>query len=128
MLLTILALLAFQCVGDEIASVASLPVPGMVIGTILLFSALGLRKWKLGNDRAVPVALERLANHLHGNLGLLFVPAGVGVTANINVVQRDGLVLIFVVVISTAITIIVTSTVVAWRPRAAAVTKSVGVQ
>jgi putative effector of murein hydrolase LrgA (UPF0299 family) len=61
-------------------------------------------------------------------LGLLFIPAGVGVTANINAVQRDGLVLIVVVMISTTITIIVTSTVAAWRPRAAAVTKPAGVQ
>jgi holin-like protein len=126
MLLAFLALLALQCVGDEIATVASLPVPGMVIGMILLFSALGLRKWRLGDERAVPFALKRLANHLHGNLGLLFVPAGVGVTANIDVVIRDGLALIVVVMISTAITIIVTSIVAAWRPKAAAVTKPAG--
>jgi holin-like protein len=67
MLRAILTLLALQCLGDEIATVASLPIPGMVIGMILLFSALSLRKWKLGDERAVPVALGRLANHLHSN-------------------------------------------------------------
>jgi holin-like protein len=128
MLLAIFALLALQCVGDEIATVTSVPVPGMVIGMILLLAALGLRKWRLGDERAVPVALERLANHLHSHLGLLFVPAGVGVTANIDVVKRDGLALIVVVIISTTITIIVTSTIAAWRPKAAAVTKPAGAQ
>lgn len=128
MLRAVLTLFALQCLGDEIATVASLPIPGMVIGMFLLFSALSLRKWKSGDKRAVPVALGRIANHLHGNFGLLFIPAGVGVTANINVMRRDALALIVVIVISTAITIIVTSVVVAWRPGAAVVTKPIGAQ
>ena len=65
-------LLLFQCAGEVVSRVLGLPVPGPVVGMLLLFVALRFR------DRipeSIGVAADALARHL----SLLFVPAGVGV-------------------------------------------------
>jgi holin-like protein len=114
-----LALVALQCLGDLIAAAGSLPIPGMVIGLILLFCGLSVRGWWLGSQRAVPGALNRLAGSLHSHFGLLFVPAGVGVVANIDRLAMDGPALLAAVLISTAVTVAVTATIAAVRLRSA---------
>jgi len=72
MLFTFSILLICQCIGEGIAFFLALPVPGPVIGMLLLFCALVLR----------PALLERMeatADALLQHLSLLFVPAGVGI-------------------------------------------------
>ena len=71
----ITALLVCQLVGELFARGLHLPVPGPVLGMILLLIGLLLRD---RGDQAPP-ALDQVADALLGNLGLLFVPAGVGV-------------------------------------------------
>lgn len=65
-------LLICQVAGEALARLGGLPVPGPVIGLVLLFLGLVVR------GRRDP-ALEEPADALLGNLSLLFVPAGVGV-------------------------------------------------
>src|SRR5262249_7686795 len=115
MLYAVLTLIALQCLGDLIAAAASLPIPGMVIGLMLLLCGLGVRSWRLGFQRVVPDALNRVAGTLHGHFGLLFVPAGVGVVANMDLLAADGLALLAAVLLSTAITIAVTATIASLR-------------
>ncbi|MCO6419811.1 CidA/LrgA family protein [Siccirubricoccus sp. KC 17139] len=67
------ALLSCQLTGEVAVRALHLPVPGPVIGMVLLFLYLQLR----GGE--VPAPLSATAEALLGNLGLLFVPAGVGV-------------------------------------------------
>lgn len=71
----ITALLVCQLAGEFLSRGLHLPVPGPVLGMILLLIGL------LARDREgqPPAALDEVANALLGNLGLLFVPAGVGV-------------------------------------------------
>ena len=71
---TIFLLILLQLAGEAIASVAGLPIPGAVIGLVLLFLLLCARG-------GASEELGRTAGFLHDNLGLLFVPAGVGVIA-----------------------------------------------
>lgn len=69
-----LVLYAFLLVGDGIASLTGLPVPGSVVGMVLLWGALEagvVRLAWLGDG----------ARTLLGLLGLLFVPAGAGFVA-----------------------------------------------
>ena len=66
-------LLVCQLIGELLARGLGLPVPGPVIGLILLFLALVMRS---GDP---PAPLDTAATTLLSNLGLLFVPAGVGV-------------------------------------------------
>jgi len=76
-------LLLCQLAGEVLARVLHLPVPGPVIGMVLLFAALLLR------GRPEPVPLGATADALLGNLGLLFVPAGVGVVLYLPLLARD---------------------------------------
>ncbi|HWE08896.1 MAG TPA: CidA/LrgA family protein [Solirubrobacteraceae bacterium] len=70
-LVAIGVLWGFAGAGDLVASTAGLPVPGSVIGTVLLWVALETRlirlRWIDGGARLLLAAL-----------GLLFVPAGAG--------------------------------------------------
>jgi holin-like protein len=62
---------AFLAVGDLAVASLSLPLPGSVVGMVLLWVALETGVVRLA-------WLERGAGTLLGTLGLLFVPAGVG--------------------------------------------------
>ncbi|MFC7476442.1 CidA/LrgA family protein [Dankookia sp. GCM10030260] len=76
-------LLVCQLAGEVLVRALSLPVPGPVAGMVLLFAALVLR------GQPVPAALGATADALLGNLGLLFVPAGVGVVLYLPLLARD---------------------------------------
>ncbi|MFZ1535820.1 MAG: CidA/LrgA family protein [Chromatiaceae bacterium] len=65
-------ILACQLIGEVTVLVSGLPVPGPVLGMLLLLAWLFLRG-------SVPDGVERTADTLLGHLSLLFVPAGVGV-------------------------------------------------
>jgi holin-like protein len=76
-------LLLCQLTGEILVRALHLPVPGPVIGMVLLFAALVLR------GREAPAPLGATADALLGNLGLLFVPAGVGVVLYLPLLARD---------------------------------------
>ncbi len=70
------ALLVCQLTGEILARALGWPVPGPVLGLMLLFG--WLLAWH-GEDGDPPTALENVSGTLLSHLGLLFVPAGVGV-------------------------------------------------
>src|SRR5574337_34674 len=80
MIASLATLLAFQLVGEAIRIASGLPVPGPVIGMILLFVVLVLRGGP-GRD------LSHTSGGLLQHLSLLFVPAGTGVMLHL---QRLG--------------------------------------
>lgn len=104
MINAILALLAFQLTGEVLVRALGVPVPGPVVGMLLLFVALRLRG-------GVPDGLQRVAEGLLGNLALLFVPAGVGVMLHLDLLRTSWWQLLLTVVLSTLITLLVTATV-----------------
>jgi holin-like protein len=61
----------FLAAGNLAAHALGLPVPGSVVGMLLLWASLEARLVQ-------PAWLERGAQSVLGVLGLLFVPAGVG--------------------------------------------------
>lgn len=67
-------LFAFAALGDILGRALRLPLPGSVLGLVLLWSALGVGLVKLA-------WVARAADALLSVLGLLFVPAGVGLVA-----------------------------------------------
>jgi len=94
-------LLAFQSVGELIARGLSLPIPGPVIGMILLLLAL-----------RVPMVREPVAacaNFLLTHLSLLFVPVGVGVMTHLDLVSQYGGRMLVAIVLSTWIGIVITA-------------------
>lgn len=96
------ALLLFQLVGELIVRSTGLPLPGPVLGMLLLFAAL-----LLYGD--VPVAFGKVTRGLLAYLALLFVPAGVGIISHLNLVESQWFALVITLVASTAITLVVTA-------------------
>lgn len=74
MLAAFAVLLVFQCLGEGIVFLFGLPIPGPVVGMLLLMAAL------LAWPRLMQ-QVEQAANTLLAHLSLLFVPAGVGIVA-----------------------------------------------
>ena len=72
MIAALTILLLFQLAGEVLVQLSGLPVPGPVIGMVLLFLALALRG-------SVSEDLRNTSQTLLSHLSLLFVPAGVGV-------------------------------------------------
>jgi holin-like protein len=77
------SLLLCQLAGELLTRALGLPVPGPVLGMVLLFVLLLIR------GKEAPASLASVADGLLGNLGLLFVPAGVGVILYLPVLARD---------------------------------------
>ncbi len=68
----LIILLGFQGAGEIISRLFSLPIPGPVIGLVLLLTFL-IRRGK------IDAPIDTVASSLTKHLGLLFVPAAVGV-------------------------------------------------
>lgn len=104
------ALLACQLVGEVFARGLGLPVPGPVLGLMLLALALHFVQRPHPGD---PTAWERtnvvrVSDGLLGGLALLFVPAGVGVVQYLGLLREQALALGVALVISTVLTLLVT--------------------
>lgn len=115
MLYAMLTFVGLDLLGDVIVDSTAIPVPGMVVGLLLLFGVLCVRGRMRGRDDAVPDVLNRTAKALHDNLGLLFVPAGAGILANKGGLAADGAGLLVAVLVSTLATIAITALVAGHR-------------
>lgn len=102
MLGALTVLLVFQLIGEVLVQFAGLPIPGPVIGLLLLFLSLCAR-----GSLAVP--LRDTANGILQHLSLLFVPAGVGVMAHFSRVAHEWLPILAAVLVSTALAIAVSA-------------------
>jgi len=85
----IFLLLGCDLIGEAVRDAAHLPVPGPVLGMLLLAAILIARQQR--GDPDMPSDLERGAEALIANMGLLFVPAGVGVIAEISLIETEWL-------------------------------------
>lgn len=104
MLPSITLLLVYQTVGEITTRVLGLPVPGPVIGMLMLFATLVIRG-------RTPPGLSDTANGLLTHLSLLFVPAGAGVMIHVQRIRGEALPIFVALVISTALTVAVTAVV-----------------
>lgn len=102
MLSSIAIILGYQVVGELISRLSVLPVPGPVIGMVLMLLSF-LVKDNLIN-RVRPSAGVLLAN-----LSLLFVPAGVGIMRHGQRFLNEGVAIMIALVVSTVIAMIVTA-------------------
>lgn len=100
-------LLAFQLVGEVAVQLSGIPVPGPVVGMVLLFIAL---RWR----ESLPDALRTTAETLLSHLSLLFIPAGVGIIQHGARLADEWLALLAAMVLSTLITVAVTALVMQW--------------
>lgn len=127
MLHAFLLLILLQLAGELLAGLLGWPLPGMILGLLLLLGLLALRGHRLGRERAIPEALDAAAKGLHGHFGLLFVPAGVGVLGQAGTIAAEGPAILLSVLVSTALTIGLTASLAAGlRRRSRAGTRAAG--
>lgn len=99
MIHALLALLACQLAGEAVVRVLHLPLPGPVIGMLLMLGLLA----------AAPRFAEFIrptAQGILGHLSLLFVPAGVGVVGHVSTLGPAAAALLVAVVASTVLAIV----------------------
>lgn len=93
---------ACQLAGELLVAATAAPVPGPVLGMMLLLAGLVVAG-------RLPDDLAKVGDALVGNLSLLFIPAGVGVMLHASLIGRDWLPITAALIGSTAITIAVTA-------------------
>ncbi|MDR3495221.1 MAG: CidA/LrgA family protein [Ancalomicrobiaceae bacterium] len=110
MIIGFAALLVCQLAGEITVRWLGLPLPGPVVGMMLLVVAIALRSLALrrfgGGKAEAPVS--HVADSLLGNLGLLFVPAGVGVVQYLDLIAANGAAIGIAIVVSTVLALVAT--------------------
>jgi holin-like protein len=101
----IFLLIVLQLLGESIVQLSGLPVPGAIIGLILLYAML---MWR----GEISDEMSRTSGFLLQNLGVLFVPAGVGVIAYLPLLATQWWIIALVLFISVCATIAITGLVV----------------
>lgn len=99
MVFALALLLGCQLVGEVVTRGASLPIPGPVAGLALLLVLFAVRPQLIG-------ALRPTVSVILANLSLLFVPAGVGVVANLDILAEDWAALSIVLGVSTTLSML----------------------
>lgn len=95
-------LLAYQLVGEVSARLLNLPIPGPVIGMVLLFFSLLVRD-------SLAQVVEPAASALLSHLSLLFVPAGVGVMVHFGRIGDQWVPITVALLVGTLITLALTA-------------------
>jgi holin-like protein len=104
-------LLGFLLAGDAASRLLHLFVPGPIIGLLLLFAWLQARAFidMVAIAPIEPLEIEPVAMFLLRNLGILFVPLGVGVVGIRDLFAERGAAIVCVVVASTLLTMTATA-------------------
>jgi holin-like protein len=110
MIASLSLILLCQLAGEVIVRGLVLPMPGPVVGLLLLLLLL------LARDRFAVLArgplqgdgVESASRVLLANLSLMFVPAGVGVVQKLDLVAEHGVAIAAVLAISVVLTLLVT--------------------
>lgn len=110
MIASLSVILLCQLIGEVIVRGLHLPLPGPVIGMGLLFAALIARDriTVLARGPLRDSAVEGVAKGLLVNLSLMFVPAGVGVVQNLDLLEQRGVAIASVLAASVVVTLLVT--------------------
>jgi len=104
-------ILLCQLIGEIAVREFGLPIPGPVIGLVLLFVLL------LGRDRIALLrqgplqasGVEQASEGMLAHLSLLFVPAGVGVVQQLDLVAEHGVAIFLILILSAGVTLLVTT-------------------
>jgi holin-like protein len=110
MIASLSLILLCQLGGEVFVRALTLPVPGPVVGLLLLLVLL------LARDRFRVLArgplqqdgVENAGRGLLAHLSLLFVPAGVGVVQKLDLIAEHGIAIIVVLAISVVVTLLAT--------------------
>ena len=100
-------LLVCQLLGEVAVQALALPVPGPLVGMLLLFAGLLVRG-------GLPDALSDAANALLRHLMLLFIPAVTGVMMYFDRIAREWVPFMAACIVGTAVTMVATALTLRW--------------
>lgn len=99
-------LLGCQLAGEVIKRLAHIPIPGPIIGLLLLFALL--QGWTFVGRKTPEqfdtIAVAQVAAPLLRHLAILFVPSGLGILEYFDLFSQYGPAVLFVLVASTLMT------------------------
>ncbi len=103
-------ILLCQLAGEIFVRGLGLPIPGPVVGLVLLFVALIARDHfpVLARGPLAKDEVESTSKGMLTHLSLLFVPAGVGVVQQLGLIQQHGIAIFIILALSAFITLAVT--------------------
>jgi holin-like protein len=122
MIRALAVLLVCQLAGEVLTHALGLPVPGPVIGLALLAAGAVIHA-RIAGIGATPIEdtdLGVTASVLLGSLGLLFVPAGVGIVQQLPLIGSNAMAIFAALLVSTVLTLLVTVYVFSFVKRAVA--------
>ncbi|MCG7378372.1 CidA/LrgA family holin-like protein [Paenibacillus sp. ACRSA] len=100
-ILQVAILMAFSLLMNQLAGALHLPIPGSILGMVVLFLLLQTGVVKL---RWIEVG----AAWLLGELLLFFIPSAVGIMNYMPMLEHDGLQILFIVLLSTFLVMVCT--------------------
>jgi len=98
----IFALSLISLLGKIIEKYFNLLIPGDIIGIFILLIFILYKK-------SIPIEIEQATNPLLNNLGLLFVPAGVGIIAYLDFIQINWKIILFASILTTILGLIISA-------------------
>jgi holin-like protein len=110
MIASLSLILLCQLAGEVFVRGLRLPMPGPVIGLMLLLGLLLARDHfpVLARGPLQGDGVESVSRVMLANLSLLFVPAGVGVVQKLDLVAEHGIAFLVVLAVSVMLTLVVT--------------------
>jgi holin-like protein len=110
MIASLSLILLCQLAGEVFVRGLNLPMPGPVIGLLLLLVLLLARdRFKiLARGPLQQDGVENASRGLLAHLSLLFVPAGVGVVQKLDLIAEHGIAIIVILAVSVVVTLLVT--------------------
>lgn len=104
-------LLLCQLAGESLVRASGLPVPGPVVGLVILALGLvaGRRVGLVARGSLGERPLGQAADGLLRHLSLLFVPAGVGIVGQAAAIRSSGLAIVAALLVSTVLTLVVSA-------------------
>ena len=98
-------ILSIYLIGEIISKALHLPIPGNILGMLILLLLLCTKVIKVDQ-------IESISNFFLDHLAFFFIPAGVGLLTSFNLIKDSLLSILIICVITTAIVLVVTGKVV----------------
>jgi len=110
MIASLSLILLCQLAGEVFVRGLSLPMPGPVVGLVLLLLLLLVRDRfaALARGPLQGAGVENVSRGLLAHLSLLFVPAGVGVVQKLDLIAAHGIAIVVVLLASVVATLLAT--------------------